>query len=140
MTTTIKIFHQPKKVKGFTEIIHGVPLDMILIPSGSFMMGASEQEELSRDQERPIHQVKVSQFFMGRYPVTQAQWKAVASLPQERRELKLNPSYFKGDKKPVESVSWYDAMEFCARLSRHTKKNYRLPSEAEVSVTKFSPP
>ncbi len=131
MTSTIKIVRQPKKVKGFTEIINGVPLDMILIPSGSFMMGASEQEELSNEGERPVHGVNVSQFFMGRYPITQAQWQAVASLPQEQRKLKLNPSRFKGDKKPVECVSWYDAIEFCARLSRHTNKNYRLPSEAE---------
>jgi formylglycine-generating enzyme required for sulfatase activity len=87
--------------------------------------------QLSNARERPVHQVKVSQFFMGRYPVTQAQWQAVASLPQEGRTLKNNPSRFKGDKKPVDSVSWYGAMEFCARLSRHTNKNYRLPSEAE---------
>jgi formylglycine-generating enzyme required for sulfatase activity len=131
MTTTINIVRQPKKVKGFTEIINGVPLDMILIPPGSFMMGASEQEELSNSTERPVHLVKVSQFFMGRYPITQAQWRAVASLPQEGRELKDDPSRFQGDKKPVESVSWYDAIEFCARLSRYTNKNYRLPSEAE---------
>ena len=131
MTTTIKIFRQPKKVKGFTEIINGIPLDLILIPPGSFMMGASEEDELSDPRERPVHLVKVSQFFMGRYPITQAQWRAVASLPQEGRKLKLNSSYFEGDKKPVECVSWYDAMEFCARLSRYTNKNYRLPSEAE---------
>ena len=131
MTTTIKIVRKPKKVKGFTEIINGVPLDMILIPPGSFMMGAPEKEELSNNRERPIHQVKVSQFFMGRYPITQAQWQAVARLPQEGKELELNPSRFKGDKRPVESISWYDAIEFCARLSRHTGKNYRLPSEAE---------
>jgi formylglycine-generating enzyme required for sulfatase activity len=131
MATTLKIVRQRKKAKGFREFINGVPLDMILIPSGSFIMGASNQEELSNNTERPIHQVKVSQFFLGRYPITQAQWRAVASLPQEGKRLELNPSCFKGDKRPVEKVSWYDAVEFCARLSRHTNKNYRLPSEAE---------
>lgn len=131
MGTTIKIVRQPKKVKGYQENINGVTLDMILIPLGSFMMGAPEEEELSQPRERPIHEVKVAQFFMGRYPITQAQWEEVAKLPQEKRELKLNPSRFKGKKKPVENVSWYDALEFCARLSRYTKRNYRLPSEAE---------
>jgi formylglycine-generating enzyme required for sulfatase activity len=68
---------------------------------------------------------------MGKYPVTQAQWKIVASLPQVNRELKPDPSYFKGDNRPVESVSWYDAVEFCQRLSQRTNRTYRLPSEAE---------
>ena len=68
---------------------------------------------------------------MGKYPVTQAQWKVVASLPQVNRFLKPNPSQFKGDNRPVECVSWYDAVEFCDRLSQHTNRTYRLPTEAE---------
>jgi formylglycine-generating enzyme required for sulfatase activity len=68
---------------------------------------------------------------MGETLVTQAQWRAIASLPQVKKALELNPSRFKGDELPVEGVSWQDAIEFCARLSRYTKKNYRLPSEAE---------
>ncbi|PSB01643.1 formylglycine-generating enzyme family protein [Merismopedia glauca] len=131
MAASLKIVRQPKQVSGFVEDINGVPLDMILIPPGTFTMGAAKTEEGSSDSERPQHEVRVSTFFMGRYPVTQAQWQAVAVMPQEKLPLKLNPSEFKGENRPVERVSWYDAIEFCARLSRHTGRNYRLPSEAE---------
>ncbi len=68
---------------------------------------------------------------MGQFPVTQAQWKAIALLPKVDRDLNPEPSHFKGDNLPVESVSWYDAVEFCCRVSRETGFEYRLPSEAE---------
>ncbi len=101
------------------------------IPAGSFIMGAPEIEEGSRGPEQPQHEVRVPSFSMGKYPVTQAQWKAVAALPKVERDLEIDPSKFKGDRRPVERVSWYDAVEFCARLSNHTDQEYRLPSEAE---------
>ena len=82
-------------------------------------------------REKPQHQVNIPSFCMGKYPVTQAQWKRVAGLPKINRELKPEPSRFKGNNRPVERVSWYDAGEFCARLSKITGKEYRLPSEAE---------
>ena len=106
-------------------------LAMVSIPAGKFSMGASVKEKYSSDRERPIHQVKVKDFFLGEYPITQIQWRKVAELPQVKRELKLNPSHFKGDNLPVESVSWLEAREFCDRLSVFTGKKYRLPSEAE---------
>ncbi|NJN13524.1 MAG: formylglycine-generating enzyme family protein [Richelia sp. RM1_1_1] len=109
----------------------GVELEMVLIKGGTFTMGAPEDEEGSSDDERPQHQVTVPTFFMGKYQVTQAQWKAAANLPQVERELQPEPSNFKGDNRPVEQVSWYDAVEFCARLSNHTGRKYSLPSEAE---------
>jgi formylglycine-generating enzyme required for sulfatase activity len=134
-----------KRSKGtaqhFVEDLNGIKLEMVLIPESKdgFKMGAPEGELKSQDNERPQHIVTVSQFYMGRYPVTQAQWRAVAAMPPVNRELKPDPSSFKGDNRPVEQVNWYEAVEFCARLndfvearlSRHTKKNYRLPSEAE---------
>ncbi|MFM6806517.1 MAG: formylglycine-generating enzyme family protein [Dolichospermum sp.] len=111
-------------------------LEMIAIPGGTFLMGSPEDDkypitEGSKNSERPQHQVTVKPFSMGKYPITQAQWRAIAKLPQVNKELEPNPSYFKGDDLPVESVSWNDAQEFCVRLSRMTNKIYRLPTEAE---------
>jgi formylglycine-generating enzyme required for sulfatase activity len=116
-----------RQAQFFTENLRkGVTLEMVAIPGGTFQMGSEEY-----DSEKPIHPVTVPPFFMGKYPVTQAQWKAVAALPKVERDLESNPSRFKGTNRPVEQVSWYDAMEFCMRLSQKTGKAYRLPSEAE---------
>lgn len=95
------------------------------------MMGASPNDSGGDDIERPRHRVQMSRFLMGRYPVTQAQWRVVAGYEQVDQKLKPKPSRFKGDDRPVEQVSWYDAVEFCQRLSRKTKKNYHLPSETQ---------
>jgi formylglycine-generating enzyme required for sulfatase activity/uncharacterized caspase-like protein len=121
-----------KKARLFIEDLgNGVILEMVAIPGGNFMMGSPENEEGRSNDESPQHQVNVPPFFMGKYPVTQKQWKAVAALPKVKIDLEVDPSYFKGDNLPVECVSWNDAQEFCARLSQLTKKTYRLPSEAE---------
>jgi formylglycine-generating enzyme required for sulfatase activity len=109
----------------------GVELDMVLIPGGSFMMGSPEDELGRSDNESPQHLVTIKPFFMGKYPITQAQWKAIAVLPQVDQQLDPDPSYFKGSDRPVEKISWYDAVEFCDRLSHQTGRKYRLPSEAE---------
>ena len=108
----------------------GISLELVEIEGGEFWMGASEEEEAYR-QEFPQHKVRVSPFLIGKYPVTQAQWRAIVSLPEVERSLDLDPSYYQGDNRPVESVSWDDAVEFCKRLARETGKEYRLPTEAE---------
>ncbi|MFM6731851.1 MAG: SAV_2336 N-terminal domain-related protein [Microcystis panniformis] len=114
------------------------PLTMVAIPGGTFLMGSPPNEKDSFKDERPQHEVTVSNFFMGKYPITQAQWKAIASRTdlKVKQDLDLNPAYFKdrpdSDRRPVEQVSWYDAVEFCARLSKLKEgREYRLPSEAE---------
>jgi formylglycine-generating enzyme required for sulfatase activity len=118
--------------KGFHEELgDGVRLTMMQIPAGRFVMGAPKEEEGSRYNERPQHEVSVAEFFMGRYPVTQAQWRSVAGYEQIDRKLDLEPSQFKGDNRPVENVSWDEAVEFCRRLSVKSGREYRLPSEAE---------
>lgn len=95
----------------------GVKLEMIPVPGGSFMMGSNLYSG-----SQPIHKVTLDPFLIGKYEVTQAQWKAV---------MGSNPSNFKGDGLPVENVSWHDVQEFCKKLSQRTVKVYRLPSEAE---------
>jgi formylglycine-generating enzyme required for sulfatase activity len=109
----------------------GLRLEMVAIPGGNFLMGSPEDEPERLDTESPLHGVTVSPFLIGRYPVTQAQWKAVAEMPQVKRELNADPSSFKGNNLPVMFVSWHMAIEFCARLTKYTNRHYRLPSEAE---------
>ena len=109
-----------------------VELKMVSIPAGSFTMGSPGGEEGHGDRESPQHEVTLAEpFFMAKHPITQAQWRGVAAMPQVERELEPDPSSFKGDDRPVERIFWYDAVEFCARLSQHTGRDYRLPTEAE---------
>ncbi|MEM9274097.1 MAG: SUMF1/EgtB/PvdO family nonheme iron enzyme [Cyanobacteria bacterium P01_F01_bin.143] len=130
-----------KQAKFFKEDLgNGVILEMVYIPGGKFLMG-TEDEEIERlekkfniewvTREKPQHKVTVQPFFMGKFQITQTQWKTIASLPQIKRYLYPEPSRFKGDHLPVEQVSWEEAVEFCQRLSKLTRKEYRLPSEAE---------
>jgi len=144
----ISVGHDPHFDEDMTRLItsirpllnredlgNGIFLDMVAIEGGSFMMGSDE-----RPDTKPIHGVTFSPFYrenypafyMGKYPVTQEQWRAIAQLPRIRIDLGLDPSYFGGNNNnPVDSVTWDMAMEFCDRLSRKTGKDYRLPSEAE---------
>ena len=95
------------------------PFKMIFVQGGTFQMGSNDY-----DSEKPIHSVTLSDFYIGETQVTQGLWKAV---------MGDNPSYFKkGDNYPVEDVSWDDIMnKFIPELNRITKKNFRLPTEAE---------
>jgi formylglycine-generating enzyme required for sulfatase activity len=120
-------YAEPLSMEGEESIA----LDMIAIPGGRFRMGAPKREPESLDWERPQHEVTLSPFYLSRYPITQAQWKIVAGYEQIDRELDPDPSRFKGDRRPVERVSWEDAQEFCQRLAQRTGLTYRLPSEAE---------
>jgi formylglycine-generating enzyme required for sulfatase activity len=111
-------------------------LTMVQIPAGSFAMGSPADEQERRSDEGPQHEVTLASFLMSQTPITQAQWREVAKWqpPQGEkwaRDLKPKPSRFKGDDRPVESVSWHDAMEFCKRLSQRTGRHYTLPSEAQ---------
>ncbi|MBW7872831.1 MAG: formylglycine-generating enzyme family protein [Ignavibacteria bacterium] len=117
------------------------PTDLVFVQGGTFTMGCtSEQGNDCYSDEKPSHQVTLSDFYIGKYEVTQELWESV---------MGSNPSYFKGSKRPVESVSWYEAVEFCNRLSDKeglqraysgsganitcdfNANGYRLPTEAE---------
>jgi formylglycine-generating enzyme required for sulfatase activity/tRNA A-37 threonylcarbamoyl transferase component Bud32 len=104
------------------DLGNGVELEMVEIPAGTFYMGSPENEEGRHDSESPQHQVNVPSFFIGKYPLTQAQYEAI---------MGNNPAHFKGNNLPVECVSWNDAVAFCQKLSQKTGKNYKLPSEAQ---------
>ncbi|ERN41724.1 hypothetical protein KR51_00015700 [Rubidibacter lacunae KORDI 51-2] len=124
---------QQVEVQFFREQLdENVHIKMMSIPGGTFLMGSPESELERLDREGPQHEVSVPPFFMGKYPVTQTQWRIVAAtFPQVNRKLNPDPSHFKGSDRPVEQVNWYEAVEFCDRLAAYTERPYRLPSEAE---------
>ena len=118
----------------FTEALPaGAGLDMVAIPGGTFLMGSPVYQLERRANEGPRHEVTLRPFFIGASPITQAQWAAVATgrAAKTSRALRPVPSFFKGDRLPVESVTWNEADEFCRRLSEIAGRKYRLPSEAE---------
>ncbi|MDE5089846.1 MAG: SUMF1/EgtB/PvdO family nonheme iron enzyme, partial [Trichodesmium sp. St16_bin2-tuft] len=115
------------------DLGNGVSLEMVKIPGGRFLMGSPDTEAKRYSDEGPQHYVDVPEFFMGKYVVTQGQWKAIASRTdlKVKLDLKPEPSDFKEPyndidrwKRPVECVNWYEAVEFCKRLSKLTGRNY----------------
>jgi len=110
--------------QGFVENISGIKFEMVSVKGGTFRMGATSEQGGSYDSdERPVHEVMLSDYYIGKFEVTQGVWKAV---------MGSNPSYFKkGDDYPVEYVSWNEAQEFCTKLSELTGKTYALPTEAQ---------
>jgi formylglycine-generating enzyme required for sulfatase activity len=99
------------------DLGNGIVLEMVYIPGGTVMMGSHEL-----DAEKPRHQIAVPAFHFSKYPITQAQYHRIVGE---------NPAHFPGDNRPVEQVSWWDALRFCRKLSAKTQQTYRLPSEAE---------
>ncbi|WP_442940426.1 caspase, EACC1-associated type [Nostoc sp.] len=112
-----------KQAKFFKEDLgNGITLDMVEILAGSFNMGSPPGENGRAKNEEPQHVVNVPAFFIGKFEVTQEQYQKI---------MGSTPSKFKGAKRPIEQVSWNDAVEFCKKLSQKAGREYRLPSEAE---------
>ncbi|WP_050799661.1 SUMF1/EgtB/PvdO family nonheme iron enzyme [Thiocapsa marina] len=111
------------EAKAKAEILRGLADTMIEIPGGTFRMGCSPGDKSCSEAEKPAYEVRIASFRIGKYEVTQAQWRAV---------MGKNPSRFTGDDRPVERVSWNDVQAFLGRLNAgHAGTPYRLPSEAE---------
>ena len=101
----------------------GISIDIVRVEAGTFTMGATPEMKNPWDDEKPTHQVTLTNdYYIGKYEVTQALWQAV---------MGSNPSNFKGDNLPVENVSWNDCQEFLSKLNSITGKTFRLPTETE---------
>ena len=110
-------------IKVETFYVNGLSFEMVYVEGGSFDMGATyEQVDNALDNEKPVHRVTLSGYYIGMYEVTQELWEAV---------MGSNPSYHAASQYPVESVSWNDCKEFVSRLSSLTGMIFRLPTEAE---------
>jgi len=118
LTQSIEINTYSKNINlNLESIIKEIP-GMVFVKAGTFRMGSND----GQSDEKPIHTVTIDDFYIGKYEVTQKQWKEI---------MGKNPSKFKGDNRPVESVSWNDVQDFIKKLNRKTGKYYRLPTEAE---------
>jgi formylglycine-generating enzyme required for sulfatase activity len=145
-TSPLGVIAQVKSIPVLKEkLTEDLSLDLVTIPAGELLMGSPPDEEGRNWYQRSPnyadthgldvekqHLVTVPSFWMSQHPVTQAQWRFVAQqLDKVDRELDPDLASFKGDRHPVETISWNAAREFCKRLSKHTGKVYSLPSEAQ---------
>lgn len=120
---TVKRVATKASYSNGTLTVNGIKYNMVWVDGGTFRMGAtSEQGSDAYSDEKPVHSVTMSSYYIGKTEVTQALWKAV---------MGSNPSEFKGDNWPVESVSWNDCQAFIRKLNALTGQNFRLPTEAE---------
>ena len=118
---------EPVKVVTATkrngEVWNPDGIEMVFVQGGTFTMGCtSEQGDDCSNYEKPAHRVTVSDFYIGKFEVTQAQWQAI---------MGINPLDFNGDNYPTYNISWDEVQEFIRRLNVQTGKNYRLPTEVE---------
>ena len=104
----------------FTETVTG--MEFLWVPAGSFMMGDTFNQGI--ENEKPVHKIQLDGFYIGKYPVTQGQWKTL---------IPVNPSSFQGDMRPVEQISRNDVKAFIIKLTEANlnKYSYQLPSEAQ---------
>jgi formylglycine-generating enzyme required for sulfatase activity len=114
----IKQKQEVRPEKNVEQIEPDVDIEMVFVKGGTFLMGSDKGES----NEKPAHSVTVSDFYIGKYEVTQKQWEKI---------MGNNPSLFMNSDSPVDSVSWYNIQTFISRLNKKTGRNFRLPTEAE---------
>ena len=119
--------------KDYVDTAFGMALSMVYVEGGTFMMGGTEEQgnEVTSG-ELPVHEVTLSDFYIGKYEVTQAQWAAVmgTTLSEILNEIGYQP-FGVGDDFPMYDITWTEAYIFCERMTKRTGKTYRLPTEAE---------
>lgn len=119
---------EPSETQSFT--VKGVTFKMIKVDGGTFMMGAtSEQGSDAQTNEKPAHQVMLSDYCIGETEVTQELWLAV--MGTNPSQFTAAGGYYDNLQRPVEKVSWNDCQTFISKLNALTGKNFRLPTEAE---------
>ena len=119
---TVKRVTTKASYSNGTLTVNGIKYNMVWVEGGTFRMGATSEQGSEISDEKPVHSVTLSGYYIGKTEVTQALWQAV---------MGSNPSYFEGDDLPVEQVSWDDCQEFIRKLNSLTGQNFRLPTEAE---------
>lgn len=122
-------------LKDYTETAFGMNLEMVYVKGGTFEMGATEeQEDDAFFEEYPVRTIRLDGYYIGKYELTQAQWRAVMGTSLREQRDKANPAwgiYGEGDNYPMGYVSWEEAQAFCKKLSEQTGKRYILPTEAQ---------
>ena len=115
-----------------------IEIEMVFVEGETFMMGCtSEQRADCLDSEKPAHPVNLNDFYIGKYEVTQAQWREIMGTDIRQQSDKVGEGWMifgEGDNYPMYYVSWNEAQEFIKKLNDKTGKNYRLPTEAEMGV------
>ncbi len=136
---TIGMGSNYQEEKDYKETLLNLNLEMVYVASGTFEMGATPgQDDDAYDDEKPVHEVTLYPYHIGRYEITQAQWRAImgTTIEQQRDNAEYYwneplPLYGVGDNYPMYYVSWKDAKTFCERLSAKTGRKYVLPTEAQ---------
>lgn len=121
--------------EDFTEKVSGVEIEMIYVKGGTFMMGATEEQgDDAYGDEKPVHSVTLSDYYIGKFEVTQELWEKVMGTTIRQQRDKEDSRYILagvGSDYPMYYVNWEEAQEFCKKLSQLTGKTYVLPTEAQ---------
>lgn len=133
----VKLFGLPPDTipQRIVDTAFGIRMELVYVKGGTFRMGATpEQGSAAHDREKPVHEVTLDGFYIGRFEVTQGQWEAVMGTTVKQQRDLTNSNYSLsgvGDDYPMYYVSWKEAVAFCDSLSARTGRKHRLPTEAE---------